>query len=103
MADTSKEFHIPVDELKKMVPMLLRGEAGKFFLMLDELDLNHDHKRDVAQVARLALVVMPFASKANEFVDFNLLADWICELPFITNKALAKSTIHLICTELEKA
>jgi hypothetical protein len=93
----AQEFHLPIDELLKEVPMLLRGQMKSFLQKLDSLDLNHDHKRDLAQLARLAAVGAVVIDKANDVIDFDKLGEWLAAQPFIKDKALATETIKLIC------
>lgn len=101
---TEQEFHLPIDELAAHAPVLLRGEAKKFLVKLDQADMNHDGKRDVAQLYKGLMLLMPFIGavgpKLIAAVDFDKLAAFICEQPFVKDKAvmgeIIKDLLHMV-------
>ncbi len=97
-----QEFHLPTDDIVKNVPMLLRGEAKKLLAQIDNLDLNHDGKRYLAQGAKLAFALMPIAHKINDAVDFDKLAAWLVKQDFVKDEAAAKEIIIIACHAIEK-
>jgi hypothetical protein len=97
------DFQLDANELAKKVPFPLQGKFKELVLAINKMDLNHDGKSDLAQAVHLALVLMPLMHKLNQAVDFNAMADYVCELPFVTDKALAKEAIHEAAHLAEKA
>jgi hypothetical protein len=99
-----QEFHLPIDELASHAPGLLRGEAKKFLLKLDQADLNHDGKRDVAQMYKGVMLVLPLVAKygplINKVVDFDKLADKICQQDWVKDsgimRELIKDLFHMV-------
>ena len=100
-------FHINIDEkaIAKQAPLMLRGEVeknlAKLEQFLDTMDLNHDGKRDVAQLAKIVFILMPVADKINDVVDFNLFAEWVAKQEFVKDKALAVEILKKVCHEIE--
>ena len=96
------EFHLDIEGLTKDVPLLLRGKAKEFLKAIDNADLNHNGKRDLAQIARVVFILLPLGEKLNGAFDFNAFADWICAQPFVKDQELVKLAIKEACEQIER-
>lgn len=103
MTEPEKEFHLPIDELASHAPGLLRGEAKKLLAKLDQADINHDGKRDIVQLYKVAMVLISVGAKVNDAIDFDALAVWLCALPFVKNKAAMVEIVKELCHLVESA
>lgn len=97
----SEDFRLDAKAIAKNAPVLLRGEAEKLINKINDLDLNHDGKKDLAQMAKIAFALMPVADKLNDVVDFEKLAAFVAEQPFIKDKKLAAEVIRQVCHAIE--
>lgn len=88
-----QEFHIPIKQIVKEIPWAARGLAESLLEKLDNVDLNGDHKRDVAQAVKFYFLFKPLADKANKSIDYEKAADWLVEQNFVTDKPLLKAAI----------
>jgi hypothetical protein len=98
-----KPFQLDANELAKKVPFVLQGQFKHLVEAINKMDLNKDGKSDLAQAVHVALILMPLMHKLNQSIDFNAMADYICALPFVTDKELAKQAIHEAAHLAEKA
>jgi len=96
------DFHLPVDDIAKDVPFPLRGKAKELLKRIDEMDLNKDGKRDLAQAVGIGLALYPFFAQINQIVDFELAAEKLAEAPFIKDQALAKEALKAVGSALER-
>lgn len=78
------------------VPMMLKGIAGQFIDFINGLDVNHDGKADLCQIAPFVLKALPFITALAPLVDVDKFVEWFINHDFIKDKELARK----ICTKL---
>ena len=66
---------------------LIDGQLRKAVNEVNEMDLNHDGKRDIAQLHAAYVAVVPMLALLNECVDFEQLAEQFADNPAIKDKA----------------
>lgn len=74
---------------------LVDGAARKAVQEINEMDLNHDGKRDIAQVHAAYTAVVPMLALLNEAVDFEQLAEQFADNPAIKDKAKFAEVLKL--------
>lgn len=102
MPDT-QDFQLPIKDILHEVPLLFKGQAEHLLNAIQNADLNHDGKKDLAQAVKLFYKLQPLGEKINKSVDFEQLADWLTEQKFVTDKPLLKTAILEAAGAIEKA
>lgn len=67
------EFQIELPkEVLDQIPFLFRGPVKQFVDSLNNLDLNHDEKADVAQIAPVVIAILPL-------INWQKLVGWLVQ------------------------
>lgn len=92
MADA--EFQLDKKELTKDLSFPLKGIAGTFIDWVNTRDFNKDGHKDIAQVAPLAIKLMPVLMALWSMVDVNALTEWFLSHDFVKDKDGARALIN---------
>lgn len=89
------------------LPMLAKPLVGGLVDFINALDVNHDGKSDLAQLAPVVVKVMPLVSAVLPYVDLDELVKWFIAHDFIKDKvqveAHLKHALVLIKVAAEEA
>lgn len=72
---------------------LANGIIDKVFSELDNMDLNHDHKSDIAEIAPVVLKTYATLVKIAPAIDTAQLQTWLLAQGWVKDKALATTAI----------
>lgn len=73
------DFQLDKKQLTKDLPFLLRGPVGSFIDWANNLDANHDGKKDIAQIAPVVIKVLPLLAAFIPLIDKEKFVQWICK------------------------
>jgi len=65
------DFQLDANELTKEIPFPLKGMAKKFIDYINNLDANHDGKKDLAQLAPIVISILPLIQRLAANIDWN--------------------------------
>lgn len=84
-------FQLDKKELLEPVPLVAKGIVGGLIDAINKLDVNHDGKADIAQLAPFVIKAVPFIVALAPLVDLDKLTEWFVAHDFIKDKAAAKA------------
>lgn len=71
------EFQLSRKELNLDAGMLINGLIDKVFDILNNLDLTHDHKSDIAQVAPYVVKALPIITELAPLINPDGVKAWL--------------------------
>lgn len=83
--------------------MMVDGLVGQVVKLINNLDLNKDGHKDIAQIAPLILQALPLLILLNEVVDFEDVTKQLAENPAIKDKEVFKNILLEVGKLLEQA
>jgi len=83
----TEDYQLNADELTKDVPFALRGIAKSFIKWANNLDANHDGKKDIAQLAPLVIAALPLLQRLTANINWNEVKAWIKASKFSKHEA----------------
>ena len=91
-------FQLDKKELLKETPLMLKAPVGAFIDWIDALDVNHDGKADISQVAPIAIKAMPVIMELAPLIDTSKLKAWLLSHDFINDVKKAEAVLEKLAT-----
>ena len=91
-------FQLDPNELTKDCPALLKGIAKQFVAYVNGLDVNHDGKSDVEEVAPLVIKAMPAIMLILPLIDWNQVIAFLKAEKLITDAEKFETAIQPVIT-----
>lgn len=73
---------------------LIDGQIKKLVKLVNEADLNRDGRRDIGQLISVLSQLLTILATINSVVDFNLLADILCQSPVVKDKPVFRDALQ---------
>lgn len=87
-----KPFQLNPDDFKTG-NLFLDGAVKSAVKKANTVDLNHDGKADISQIAAVVMGALPLLVALNDAVDFEAAAKALAEKPFVKDKEVFKHAI----------
>lgn len=97
------DYKLNSSEMVKDFPLLLKGPAKQAIEAVNKLDMNHDGKSDLAQLAAVGAAIVPILAKLNDAIDFEAAAEILAQTKAVKNKALFAAAVKELGAVAEKA
>lgn len=93
MQEPETEFQLDFENFKTG-NWLIDGQIKKLVKLVNEADLNRDGRRDIGQLISVLSQLLTILATINSVVDFNLLADILCQSPVVKDKPVFRDALQ---------
>lgn len=87
-------FQLDKKELLKDMPFALKALVGPAIDWVNKMDINHDGKADLSQLAPYAIKALPLIAVLAPLVQWDKFVDWFLAHDFIEDQEAARKMLE---------
>jgi hypothetical protein len=97
------DFQLDAKELTKDVPFVLKGLAKSLIDWVNNLDENHDGKKDIAQLAPIIIKALPIIETLLPYIHLPDFIKWIVSHDWVMDKTGAAAALNTLAEVAKEA
>lgn len=94
----SEDFKLDKKELLKDCHFALKALLGPAIDYINNLDVNHDGKKDISQLAPYVINALPVISALVSLIDADEFISWVIAHDFVKDKEAARRSLDALLT-----